>query len=120
MAGGLPVSEEYNLLDYGLLDGYLTFEPWAVASGMATTALPPPLNGKVFLETIDGADRIFTARVVRQQFNHKTGLYQSELRDAFSSVYKNGVEFVSETADDILSEIAEGAGEYYTGGTPAS
>ena len=120
MAGGLPEVTESNLLNYTIIEGEFTFEPWAIGSGMVTTVLPLPLNGMVYLTTIDGANRLFTARVVRRQYNHKTGLYVSELKDAVSAVYKNGVEFESETDDDILSEIAEGAGIDYSGGAPLS
>ena len=120
MAGGLPEETEYDLSDYTIIGGEFTFEPWAIGSGTVTTILPPPLYGTVYLKTIDGENRLFTAKIVRRQYNHKTGLYVSELKDAVSAVYKNGVEFESETDDDILSEIAEGAGIYYSRGTPAS
>lgn len=107
---------EYDLMGYGLLGGYWTFEPWAVGSGMIETLSPPPLNGKVYLKDIEGVELIFSARVVSQGFDHKTKLYRSELKDAVSAIYKNGVEFTDEDSDAILTEIATGAGETYDDG----
>ncbi|MCK9327080.1 MAG: hypothetical protein M0P69_16425 [Bacteroidales bacterium] len=62
-------------------------------------------------------DQLFLGYVTSQHYDHKRGIYQSELKDAVSTFYKNDVEFSAGTAGEVMEEIVSGAGRsfYYSG-----
>lgn len=119
MAGAIP-ENNFDLSSFNLMGGYWTFEPWGVGSGMAETILPPPPNARVYLTDSENWNILFTARVTRQTYNHKTGLYHSELKDAMSTIFPEGIEFEETNSNDIMYELADAVDEWFDeGGGPS-